>query len=215
MTQLSKAFTQSLTGGRATIAGLAFAIGAAHAPVAAAEPQAYKVDDEHFSMAFEIMHIGYAPVMGIFREVEGQFEYDEEARDVTSGSLTFKSKSVFTNHDKRDEHVRNEDFLDSGEFPDITFEITDFETTGENTGVVTGDLTLLGQTRPVNVNVSLNKSAEYPFGHEEYTLGLTAETSFNRSDWGMTYGVDNGMVGDEVKLRFGFEAIRQSGGLFD
>jgi polyisoprenoid-binding protein YceI len=215
MTQLSKAFTQSLTGGRATIAGLAFAIGAAHAPVAAAEPQAYKVDDEHFSMAFEIMHIGYAPVMGIFREVEGQFEYDEEARDVTSGSLTFKSKSVFTNHDKRDEHVRNEDFLDSGEFPDITFEITDFETTGENTGVVTGDLTLLGQTRPVNVNVSLNKSAEYPFGHEEYTLGLTAETSFNRNDWGMTYGVDNGMVGDEVKLRFGFEAIRQSGGLFD
>jgi polyisoprenoid-binding protein YceI len=215
MTQLSKAFTQSLTGGRATIAGLAFAIGAAHAPVAAAEPQAYKVDDEHFSMAFEIMHIGYAPVMGIFREVEGQFEYDEEARDVTSGSLTFKSKSVFTNHDKRDEHVRNEDFLDSGEFPDITFEITNFETTGENTGVVTGDLTLLGQTRPVNVNVSLNKSAEYPFGHEEYTLGLTAETSFNRNDWGMTYGVDNGMVGDEVKLRFGFEAIRQSGGLFD
>jgi len=215
MTQLSKAFTQSLTGGRATIAGLAFAIGAAHAPVAAAEPQAYKVDDEHFSMAFEIMHIGYAPVMGIFREVEGQFEYDEEARDVTSGSLTFKSKSVFTNHDKRDEHVRNEDFLDSGEFPDITFEITDFETTGENTGVVTGDLTLLGQTRPVNVNVSLNKSAEYPFGHEEYTLDLTAETSFNRNDWGMTYGVDNGMVGDEVKLRFGFEAIRQSGGLFD
>jgi polyisoprenoid-binding protein YceI len=215
MTQLSKAFTQSLTGGRATIAGLAFAIGAAHAPVAAAEPQAYKVDDEHFSMAFEIMHIGYAPVMGIFREVEGQFEYDEEARDVTSGSLTFKSKSVFTNHDKRDEHVRNEDFLDSGEFPDITFEITDFETTGENTGVVTGDLTLLGQTRPVNVNVSLNKSAEYPLGHEEYTLGLTAETSFNRNDWGMTYGVDNGMVGDEVKLRFGFEAIRQSGGLFD
>jgi polyisoprenoid-binding protein YceI len=208
--------TKPFAGGRrARVAGLALAMGAAYAPVAVAEPQAYKVDDEHFSMAFEIMHIGYAPVMGIFREVEGQFEFDEEARDVTSGSLTFKSKSVFTNHDKRDDHVRNEDFLNSGKFPDITFEITDFETTGENTGVVTGDLTLLGQTRPVVVDITLNKSAEYPFGHEEYTLGLTAETSFKRSDWGMTYGVDNGMVGDEVKLRFGFEAIRQSGGWFD
>lgn len=211
MTRLDKTTNRSLAGAL----GLALTAGAVFAPHAVAEPQTFIVDDEHFSMSFEVQHIGYAPVMGMFREVEGQFEYDEEAKDVTSGSLTFKSESVFTNHDKRDGHLRNADFLDSGEFPDITFEITEFETTGENTGVVTGDLTLLGQTRPVDVAVTLNKSAEYPFGHEEYTLGLTAETSFNRSDWGMTYGVENGMVGDEVKIRFGFEAIRQSDGWFD
>lgn len=178
---------------------------------AIAEPQTYVVDDEHFSMAFEIMHIGYAPVMGMFRDVEGQFDYDEEEKKLTSGKLTFKSKSVFTNHDKRDDHLRNEDFLDSEKFPDITFEVTGFETTGENTGVVTGDLTLLGQTRPVNVNVTLNKSAEYPIGHKEYTLGLSAEATLNRSDWGMTYGIENDLVGDEVRLRFGLEAIRESG----
>jgi polyisoprenoid-binding protein YceI len=194
---------------------LALALGITQAPLATAEPRAYKVDDEHFSMTFEVDHIGYAPVMGMFREVEGQFVYDEETQDLSSGSLTFKTESVFTNHDKRDGHLRNADFLDAGEYPEITFEITGFETTGDNTGVVTGDLNLLGQTRPVDVNVTLNKSAEYPFGHEEYTLGFTAETSFNRSDWGMTYGVDNGMVGDEVKIRFGFEAIRQSEGWFD
>lgn len=178
---------------------------------ATAEPQTYVIDDEHFSMAFEIMHIGYAPVMGMFRDVEGQFEYDEEEQQLTSGKLTFKSKSVFTNHDKRDDHLRNEDFLDSGKFPDITFEVTGFEPTGDDTGVVTGDLTLLGQTRPVNVNVTLNKSAEYPIGHKEYTLGLSAEATLNRSDWGMTYGIENDLVGDEVRLRFGLEAIRESG----
>ncbi len=180
-------------------------------PAALAEPATYVIDDEHFSMAFEVMHIGYAPVMGMFREVEGQFEYDEDEKQLNSGKLTFRSESVFTNHDKRDGHLRNEDFLDSGKFPDITFEVTGFETTGDNTGVVTGDLTLLGQTQPVDLDVTLNKSAEYPIGHEEYTLGLTAETTINRSDWGMTYGIENDLVGDEVKLRFGLEAIRESG----
>lgn len=180
----------------------------------AAEPATYTIDDEHFSMNFEVMHIGYAPVMGMFRKVEGEFEYDEETQTLSSGKLVFRSKSVFTNHDKRDEHLRGGDFLDSEEFRDITFTITDFEATGENTGVVTGDLTLLGKTQPVEVDVSLNKSAEYPIGHEEYTMGFTAETTINRSDWGMTYGLDEALVGDEVKLRFGFEAIRESDGWF-
>lgn len=105
-----------------------------------AEPAKFVVDEEHFSMSFEIMHVGYAPVMGMFRDVEGQFEYDEETGELSSGKLMFKAASVFTNHEKRDDHVRNKDFL-----------------------------------------------------------------------WGMTYGADNGMVGDEVTLRFGFEAIKEGG----
>lgn len=183
-------------------------------PQVMAEPATYVVDDEHFSMNFEIMHIGYAPVMGMFREVEGKFEYDEETRTLNSGSLVFRSKSVFTNHKKRDDHLRKDDFLHSSKFKDITFTITDFEPSGENTGVVTGDLTLLGKTRPVEVDVTLNKAAEYPIGHEEYTMGFTAETTIKRSEWGMTYGLDPALVGDEVKLRFGFEAIRESDGWF-
>ncbi len=181
---------------------------------ATAEPRKFIVDDEHFSIVFEIMHIGYAPVMGMFREVEGQFVYDEEARALKSGQLVFQSDSVFTNHKKRDEHVRNEDFLNSEAYPEITYTVTGFETTGENTGKVTGDLEMLGQTRPVVLDVTLNKSAVYPFGHEEYTLGISASTTLKRSEWGMTYGIDQAMVGDEVTLRFGFEAIRESGGLF-
>lgn len=181
---------------------------------AMAEPRKFIVDDEHFSIVFEIMHIGYAPVMGMFREVEGQFVYDEEARELKSGQLVFQSDSVFTNHKKRDEHVRNEDFLISEEYPEITYTVTGFETTGENTGKVTGDLEMLGQTRPVVLDVTLNKSAVYPFGHEEYTLGISASTTLKRSEWRMTYGIDQAMVGDEVTLRFGFEAIRESSGLF-
>jgi polyisoprenoid-binding protein YceI len=122
---------------------------------------------------------------------------------------------VFTNHEKRDGHLRSDDFLNTGKFPEVTFTITNFETTGDNAGVVTGNLTMLGQTRAVDVDIRFNKAAEYPIGHEKYTLGMTAETSFKRSDWGMTYGVENDLVGDEVNLRFGFEAIRKSDGWFD
>jgi len=193
------------------VSALAFPAALALSPAAVAEPKTFVVDDEHFSIVFEIMHIGYAPVMGMFRRVEGEFVYDEEARELSSGQLVFRSDSVYTNHEKRDNHVRDTDFLNSEEYPEITFTVTDFETTGENTGKVTGDLEMLGQTNPVVLDVTLNKAAVYPFGHEEYTLGISASTTFKRSDWGMTYGLDQNMVGDEVTLRFGFEAIRESG----
>lgn len=180
-------------------------------PVTRAEPVTFKVDDEHFSMAFEIMHIGYAPVMGMFREVEGQFVYDEETRELSSGKLVFQSDSVFTNHEKRDKHLRDGDFLDASEYPEITYTVTGFEATGENAGKVTGELTMLGKTNPVTLDVTLNKAALYPIGHEKHTLGISATTTLNRSDWGMTYGLDPALVGDEVTLRFGFEAYDDSG----
>lgn len=180
----------------------------ATAPLLQAEPTRFQVDDEHFSMVFEVMHIGYAPVMGMFQEVEGEFVYDEQTGELSSGELVFKANSVFSNHKKRDDHLRNKDFLDTRRHKDITFSVTGFERTGDNTGIVTGDLTLLGKTNPVDVDVTLNKADVYPFGHKEYTLGLSASAVIKRSDWGMTYGIDQGMVGDEVVLRFAFEAIK-------
>lgn len=183
----------------------------AAAPAVMAEPATFEVDDEHFSMSFEVMHIGYAPVMGMFRGVEGEFVYDEETGELSSGQLVFKADSVFSNHDKRDAHLKKDDFLDAWKHKEITFVVTGFERTGDNTGVVTGDLTLLGRANPVEVDVTLNKAADYPIGHKNYTLGISASAVINRSDWGMTYGLDQNLVGDEVKLRFGFEAIKDTG----
>jgi polyisoprenoid-binding protein YceI len=77
------------------------------------------------------------------------------------------------------------------------------------TGILHGDLTLLGQTHPVVVAVTLNKAAKYPFGHGKHTLGVSARAKLKRSQWGMGYGVANKMVGDEVELLFEFEALRQ------
>ncbi|SFR47916.1 Polyisoprenoid-binding protein YceI [Marinobacter daqiaonensis] len=194
--------------------GLLAAVVALASPAALAEVESYKIDDEHFSLTFEVNHLGYASVIGMFLEARGEFDYDAEARDVPSGKVVVQSESVFSNHEKRDEHLRKDDFLHASKYPEITFEVTDFEATGDNTGNLTGDLTLLGKTRPVTLDVTLNKAAEYPIGHEEYTLGISASTTIKRSDWGMTYALDPLLVGDEVYLRFEFEAIQQNGGFF-
>lgn len=176
---------------------------------ATAEPHTYRIDPEHFSIGFMVEHVGYADTVGMFLEGGGEFVYDEQTRELESGRVEINADSVFTNHDKRDEHLRGDDFLDAENHPAIVFEATGFEPRDGNRGTLTGKLTLLGETRPVTLDVTLNKAAEYPFGHGKHTLGVSARTTIKRSEWGMTYAVDNGLVGDEVELIFELEANRQ------
>ncbi len=176
---------------------------------AVAEPENYEIDEDHFSIGFMVEHVGYADTLGQFLEAEGRFVYDESANELHEGEVVIKADSVFTNHDKRDEHLRKDDFLDVDSHETIRFEARDWIPDGDRTGTLKGDLTLLGQTREVELKATLNKAAEYPFGHGKHTLGISARTTIQRSDWGMTYAVDDDLVGDDVELIFEFEAIRQ------
>nr|WP_298412832.1 YceI family protein [uncultured Halomonas sp.] len=176
---------------------------------AQAEPHTYRIDPEHFSIGFLIDHIGYQKQLGMFLEGQGEFVYDEQTQTLSSGRVEIPAASLFTNHEKRDEHVLSDDFLNAQEYPAIVFEATDFSAESDTQGSLTGDLTMLGETHPVTLDVTLNKAEKYPFGHKQYTLGFSARTTLSRSEWGMTYGVDNGMVGDEVELIFEVEGIRQ------
>jgi polyisoprenoid-binding protein YceI len=171
----------------------------------------YVIDREHFSIGFLVEHIGYADTLGQFLAAEGSFVYDETANELREGEVLVQADSVFTNHERRDEHLRNDDFLDADQHPTIRFEATDWQPADDDPrhGMLEGQLTLLGETRPVSLDVTLNKAAEYPFGHGEYTLGVSARTTIRRSEWGMTYGVERDLVGDEVELIFEFEAIRK------
>lgn len=176
---------------------------------AVAEPRTFRIDPEHFSVGFLVEHVGYDRTLGMFLDAEGEFVYDDQTRDLQSARVEVSADSVFTNHEERDEHLRSEDFLDAESYPEVVFEATGFEPTGENSGKLTGDLTLLGKTRSITLDVTVNKAAKYPFGHGEYTLGVSARTTIERSRWGMTYAVEDGLVGDKVELLLEFEAIRQ------
>lgn len=175
---------------------------------AMAEPARFELDPSHTTVFFTVDHIGYARTLGVFGTVSGDFIYDMDTQDLSNVQVSIDAGSVNTFHDARDGHVRNKDFLDVSNHPEITFVATAGTPTSDTGGTVTGDLTILGQTQPVTLDVKLNKAAEYPFGHKRLVLGLSLETTINRSDFGMSYAVDNGLVGDAVYIQIETEAMK-------
>ncbi|TFL18378.1 YceI family protein [Jannaschia formosa] len=175
---------------------------------ALAEPARYELDPEHTTVSFLVSHVGYAATLGFFTEVSGGFVYDAETQELGEVEVRVNLPSLETFNDARDNHVRSGDFLDAEAHPEMVFTASGGTPTGETTGTVEGELTLRGETRPLTLDVTLNKAEEYPFGHRRFTLGLTVRGTLNRSDWGMTYGVENGLVGDEVSLIIETEAMR-------
>ena len=198
----------------AALAGLAFVLGVVSRP-ASAQLAEFTIDPNHLSIGFLVDHIGYAKVLGMFREANGGFTFDEKAMALSNVRIAIKTASVFSNHKERDEHLRGPDFLNAREFPEMTFVGKTAERTGERTGRLAGDLTLLGKTQPVTLDLKLNKSAVYPiatgglFSRPNYVVGVSVRGAFKRSAFGMSYGLDQGWVGDEVELIIEFEAIRK------
>jgi polyisoprenoid-binding protein YceI len=181
---------------------------ASFSATATAEMGEYELDPAHTFVYFTIEHVGYAKTLGIFRSLEGRFQYDPETRELGEVTVTINTASLDTFNEARDAHVRNRDFLHVSQHPEITFVANGGSAETATSGVVSGNLTILGKTRPVTLDVTLNKNAPYPFGHQRETLGLSLETSIKRSDFGMTYGVDNGLVGDVVEIFIETEAMR-------
>lgn len=176
--------------------------------LAQAEPARYELDPAHTTVAFLVDHVGYAATLGLFGEVAGTFTYDMETQELSDVEVTVQTGSLETMNDARDEHVRSGDFLAVNDHPEMVFTADSGTPSSDTEGEVAGELTLLGQTNPLVLDVTLNKAEEYPFGHGRFVLGLTVRGSLNRSDWGMTYGIDNGLVGDEVTLIIETEAMR-------
>ena len=173
-----------------------------------AEPHEYEIDPDHAAIGFLVDHVGYAKVLGMFLESEGSFTFDADSLTLSDVKIVVETESVFTNHKKRDQHLRSPDFLNAREFPEMVFTMTKAEKITDTTGKVHGELELIGLKKPLVLDVTFNKAGEYPF-NDNYAIGISARGSFKRSDYGMMYGVDNGWVGDEVELILEFEAVRQ------
>ena len=186
-------------------------LAAALAPSAAyAEPARYEIDPQHFSIVFNAEHIGYERAWGMFLRGGGGFTYDHEARALSDLEVTIEAASVFTNDEARDGHLRSPDFLSAEAHPDITFVMTGATPESETTGTITGDLTIRGETRPVTLDVTLNKIGPYPWG-DNFVVGITAKTTLMREERGMTYALADGLVGPDVPIIIELEAIRQDG----
>jgi len=176
---------------------------------ATAEPRTYALDHEHMSIAFLGRHLGFASVLGVFHEAQGTIVFDEEIPALQSIEVSVATESVDTRHARRDDHLRSGDFLNARRYPEMIFTMTGAQQTGERTGTVTGNLALAGETRPMTLDVTWNDAGNYPFGDRHYAVGISARGSILRSEWGMSYGVADGLVGDEIEIIIEAEFIRQ------
>ncbi len=178
--------------------------------VALAADDNYKIDKSHVAVGFLVEHVGYAKTLGMFLDVDGNFTHDIENNKINNVRITINTDSVFTNHDKRDQHLRSPDFLNSNKHPVMLFEANDISIKNDDT-LIKGELTLLGIKKPLILTGRINKTAKYPFGGiiKPYVMGISARGVIKRSDHGMTYALKDELVGDDIEIIIEFEARRQ------
>ncbi|MDY0008347.1 MAG: YceI family protein [Bdellovibrionales bacterium] len=196
----------------AVISSLMFLAAAPAAVVAtsqavAAKPDidTYAFDTVHTQIFFSVSHLGFSFSTGSFTTFDGGFTFDAEKPEHSSVKVSIDAASLSLHDAKWEEHVKSADFLNAAEHPKITFHSTQVEKTGENTGRITGNLTLLGVTKPVTLDVIFNKAAVHPYT-KQYVAGFSATGALNRSDFGMDYGLPG--IGDEVNITLEVEGIR-------
>lgn len=169
----------------------------------AAEP--FTIDPIHSNIVFLIDHLGYAKMVGQFQDYEGNFTFDQDNPTDGSVEVVIQTESLDTDYEARDDDLRSADFFNTLEFPEISFKSTEIVVIGDNTGQITGDFTMLGETRPVTLDVTFNKVGPNPFG--QYVAGFSARATLQRSDFGMTTFVPG--ISDAVDLIIEIEGIRQ------
>ncbi|MFZ2875373.1 MAG: YceI family protein [Phycisphaerales bacterium] len=168
---------------------------------------AWKVDSVHSNVVYRITHLGASSHYGLFFNPTGTLELDPVNAAGASMEITVPLSGLSTGDAKRDQHLKSPDFFSAEEFPTISFKSTGFKSAGEGAFDVTGDLTMLGKTKPVTAHLTVVGKGKGMGGGE--VMGVEATFTVKRSDWGMTKYVKEGALGDEVKLIAALETHRK------
>ena len=163
----------------------------------------YDIDPTHTQVQFTYNHMGFSNITGRFDEVSGDFQFDAADPTQSSVSITIPVASISTGVDKLDEHLLKADFFDATQFPTATFTSTGVTVAGEGKLAVAGDLTIHGVTRPVVMDVTINKVGEHPMSKKP-AAGFDASFDIKRSEFGV--GGYAPAVSDEVRIEITVEA---------
>ena len=185
---------------------IALGLSAAFLAPTTAFAESYTIDAAHAHAAFRVSHLGFSHTLGQFNDISGTLEFDEATPDASSVSVTINTASVDSANTARDEHLRKADFLNVESFPTMTFVSTSVEVTGEKSGKLVGDLTLLGVTKPLTLDVTFNQAGPHPFDPSKIMAGFSATGEINRSDFGMVYAVP--AIGETVEIIIEVEALK-------
>ncbi|MBC2902980.1 YceI family protein [Streptomyces cupreus] len=171
----------------------------------------YAIDTAHSTLGFVARHAMVTNVKGKFLEFTGSLHLDGSDPSRSTASLDVKMESVDTGSADRDGHLKSADFFKTEEFPTMTFRSTKAEALGDDYRI-TGDLEILGTTKPITIDLEFNGAAKDPFGNER--VGFEGKAELLRSDFGLTWNaaLETGgvLVSDKIKLNFDISAIRNA-----
>jgi len=180
---------------------------------AVAEPHTYVFDKHYTNVTFAWNHLGLSRHSARILDLEGVLVLDPEKPEDTTIEVTLKPQSIVTGVAEFDRQLKGPDYFDVGRFQTIEFRSREVTKTGAKTGLLVGDLTIRGITRPVALAVTLNFLGEHPLGPlnatylDKFVAGFSARAKINRSEWELKRGTP--LVSDEVEISIEAELIRK------
>lgn len=174
----------------------------AAAPAFAA-PVTYTLDPTHTNVLAQWSHFGFSHPFANFGDVEGTLVYDAANVGASSVQVTLPLSGLEAFSAKFNEHLRAPDFFDAAKYPTATFKSTKVEAAGQGKLKVTGNLTVKDVTKPVVLDVTLNKAGDHPM-LKTPAIGFDATATISRTEFGVGAYAPN--VGDEITLRITTEA---------
>lgn len=172
----------------------------------------YTVDPAHSTLGFVARHAMVTNVKGDFSDFTGSLHLDGTDPSKSTATFDVRMDSISTGNADRDGHLKSSDFFKTDEFPTMTFRSTSAEALGGDDYRITGDLTILGTTRPLTIDLEYNGAAKDPFGNER--VGFEGKAEIKRSEWGLTWNaaLETGgvLISDKIKLNFDISAIKNA-----
>ena len=173
---------------------------------APARAERFAIDPVHTRVAFQVSHAGFSSPIGSFSGAQGTLDFDREDWRGARVEVRIPVATLELGDADWRRRVLDRTFFDAARFPEARFVSTQVEPRGADAALVSGDLTLHGVTRPIQLQVRLNRLARHPLTFRR-TVGFSATATLSRKDFGM----DNwrSLVGDEVRLLLEVEATRE------
>lgn len=177
---------------------LSIALFAIFASGAARAADAYEIDPSHTHVQFSIERFGFNDIIAFFPDVKGVVTLDHDAPENSLVEAEIGVASLVSGDATRNEHVTGDFWLNASEFPVMTFKSNTVTLLSESEATVVGEMTILGQTKPVTLTVTLNKLGTDPSTKGD-AVGFSATGMLKRSDFGLT--IAEALIGDEVAIR--------------
>ena len=163
----------------------------------------YSIDPAHSSVGFEVKHLGFSKVNGVFDQFSGKIDIDPKTKKINVLEGNIKIASIDTKNQKREDHLKADDFFNATKFPEGKFVMTK-----QDGNKIYGNLTLKGITKPVIWNIEVNGPGTNPMTKKEF-MALEINGSVSRKDFKIGTGMGDVVLGDIVNVKIQLEVYAQ------